>query len=318
MSSTIMKPLSMTEIKCIPCWDLTTFTSMEYMPDTTDTTPTGWLKDYILTDEILKCLDSTEEQDYIYTVSVQGHGDYPEEPMLTNPLIRVTGAQRREKNNYAWEYYCNQIHEMDEFLRELTEALKDYPEPVILVMYGDHLPTMGLQTVDLENRYLFQTEYVIWDNMGLPVEDGNLSAYQIGAKVLDMAGIHEGTMIRYHQARRNSRNYQRDLEVLQYDILYGEQYVYGGENPYGPADMPAGDGAGGAGKNSGVSGSNVLFHRRKFYSCQPGGGRRSNSGTYCACQPVPADGAGSGTEGRGERPGGADGGRPERRDPVRL
>lgn len=226
--------------KVYPMLGFDTFTSMEYMPDTTDTTPTGWLKDYILTDEILKCLDSTEEQDYIYTVSVQGHGDYPEEPMLTNPLIRVTGAQRREKNNYAWEYYCNQIHEMDEFLRELTEALKDYPEPVILVMYGDHLPTMGLQTVDLENRYLFQTEYVIWDNMGLPVEDGNLSAYQIGAKVLDMAGIHEGTMIRYHQARRNSRNYQRDLEVLQYDILYGEQYVYGGENPYGPADMQLG------------------------------------------------------------------------------
>lgn len=129
---------------------------------------------------------------------------------------------------------------MDEFLRELTEALEDYPEPVILVMYGDHLPTMGLKAVDLENRYLFQTEYVIWDNMDLPVEDGNLSAYQIGAKVLDMAGIHEGTMIRYHQARRRSKNYQRDLEVLQYDILYGEQYVYGGENPWKPVNMKMG------------------------------------------------------------------------------
>ena len=101
---------------------------------------------------------------------------------------------------------------------------------------------MGLKAVDLENRYLFQTEYVIWDNMDLPVEDGNLSAYQIGAKVLDMAGIHEGTMIRYHQARRRSKNYQRDLEVLQYDILYGEQYVYGGENPWKPVNMKMGTG----------------------------------------------------------------------------
>lgn len=227
--------------KVYPMLGFDSFTSMEYMADTTDRTPGGWLKDHILTEEILKCLDSTEERDYIYTVSVQGHGDYPQEPVLTDPEIRVTGAERREKNNYAWEYYCNEIHEMDDFLRELTAALEEYPEPVILVMYGDHLPTMGLKTVDLENRYLFQTEYVIWDNMDLPVEDGNLSAYQIGAKVLDMAGIHEGTMIRYHQARRKSRNYQRDMEVLQYDILYGEQYVYGGEDPYSvPSDMKMG------------------------------------------------------------------------------
>ena len=226
--------------KVYPMLGFDTFTSKEYMSDTSDTNPTGWMRDRVLTGEILKCLDSTEGQDYIYTVSVQGHGDYPEEPVLKDPQIRVTGAERKEKNNYAWEYYCSQIHEMDEFLRDLTEALEDYPEPVILVMYGDHLPTMGLKAVDLENRYLFQTEYVIWSNMDLPVEDGNLSAYQIGAKVLDMAGIHEGTMIRYHQSRRNSRNYQRDLEVLQYDILYGDKYVYGGENPYEPSDMKMG------------------------------------------------------------------------------
>lgn len=226
--------------KVYPMLGFDTFTSKEYMKDSSDTNPTGWMRDRVLTGEILKCLDSTEERDYIYTVSVQGHGDYPEEPVLRNPEIQVTGAERKGKNNYAWEYYCNQIHEMDEFLRELTEALEDYPEPVILVMYGDHLPTMGLKAVDLENRYLFQTEYVIWDNMDLPVEDGNLSAYQIGAKVLDMAGIHEGTMIRYHQARRRSKNYQRDLEVLQYDILYGEQYVYGGENPWKPVNMKMG------------------------------------------------------------------------------
>ena len=226
--------------KVYPMLGFDSFTSMEYMPDTTEKTPTGWMKDSVLTEEILKCLDSTEERDYIYTVSVQGHGDYPEEPVLKDPEIRVTGAEGHAKNNYAWEYYCNEIHEMDQFIRDLTEALEDYPEPVILVMYGDHLPTLGLQTVDLDNRYLFQTEYVIWDNMGLSVEDGNLSAYQIGAKVLDMAGIHEGTMIRYHQSRRNSRNYQRDLEVLQYDILYGDQYVYGGRNPYEPTDMQMG------------------------------------------------------------------------------
>ena len=109
----------------------------------------------------------------------------------------------------------NQIHEMDQFVKELTDALADYPEDVILVMYGDHLPTMGLTVEDLKNKYLFQTEYVIWDNMGLTKKDENLASYQIAAEVLDRVGIHEGTIMKYHQARRNTKNYQVDLETLQ-------------------------------------------------------------------------------------------------------
>ena len=134
-----------------------TFTSEEYMPEENQKNPLGWVKDSVLTDEILKCLDSTEGPDYVYTISVQGHGDYPEEPILEDPQITVSGAPTEEMNN-KWEYYVNQIHEMDQFVNELILALEDYPEDVVLVMYGDHLPTMGLTVEDLENKYLFQTE----------------------------------------------------------------------------------------------------------------------------------------------------------------
>lgn len=219
-----------------------TFTSEEYMPDISDVTETGWVKDHILTDEIIKAMDSTKERDYIYTISVQGHGDYPTEPVLDNPQITVTGAEDKEKNNNSWEYYVQQIHEMDEFIRELTSTLSRYPEPVVLVMYGDHLPTMGLKMEDLNNRYLYQTQYVIWDNMGLEKKDENLASYQIAAEVMNRVGIHEGTILRYHQTRRNTKNYQVDLEVLQYDMLYGKRYVYGldGQTPYERVDLTLG------------------------------------------------------------------------------
>ena len=210
-----------------------TFTSAEYMKDENQKNPLGWTKDSVLTDEIVKCLDSTEGPDYVYTISVQGHGDYPSEPVLENPEITVSGAPTDELNN-KWEYYVNQIHEMDKFVKELTTKLADYPEPVVLVMYGDHLPTMGLKVEDLENRYLYQTEYVIWDNMGLKRKQENIASYQIAAEVMNRVGIHDGTIFRYHQTRRNTKNYQVDLEVLQYDMLYGKRYVYGedGETPY--------------------------------------------------------------------------------------
>ena len=210
-----------------------TFTSAEYMPEEDDKNPLGWTKDEVLTDEIIKCLDSTEGLDYIYTISTQGHGAYPEEQLIDDPEITVTGSATEAQNN-QWEYYCNEIHEMDNFVKELTDALADYPEDVILVMYGDHLPTMGLTVEDLKNKYLFQTEYVMWDNFGLKKKNENLAAYQMAAEVMDRVGIHEGTVFRYHQARRNTRNYQVDLETLQYDLLYGKRYSYGesGESPY--------------------------------------------------------------------------------------
>lgn len=208
-----------------------TFTSEEYMPDISDTTPMGWVKDHILTDEIFKAMESTEGPDYVYTISVQGHGDYPTEPVLSNPTIKVTGAENQERN-YAWEYYVNQLYEMDQFIKELTDRLEEFDERVVLVMYGDHLPTMDLKVEDMKNRYLFQTKYVMWSNFKMKEKDKNLAAYQMVAEVFNRLGIHEGTVFNYHQTRKGTRNYQLDLQSLQYDILYGDRYVYNGENPF--------------------------------------------------------------------------------------
>lgn len=208
-----------------------TFTSEEYMPDISDTTPMGWVKDHILTDEIFKAMESTEGPDYVYTISVQGHGDYPTEPVLSNPTIKVTGAENQERN-YAWEYYVNQLYEMDQFIKELTDRLEEFDERVVLVMYGDHLPTMDLKVEDMKNRYLFQTKYVMWSNFKMKEKDKNLAAYQMVAEVFNRLGIHEGTVFNYHQTRKGTRNYQLDLQSLQYDILYGDRYVYNRENPF--------------------------------------------------------------------------------------
>jgi phosphoglycerol transferase MdoB-like AlkP superfamily enzyme len=215
-----------------------TFISEEYM-NIIEETPTGWAKDDILVEQIMDALQSTEGQDYIYTISVQGHGKYPEEPVLTDPEIKVSGIEDEGKRN-AFEYYVNQIYEMDAFVQRLIETLEEYGEDTVLVIYGDHLPTMGLKVEDLKNRYLFQTEYVMWNNMGLPKKSENLASYQIGAEVLKQLDIKTGTIFKYHQNRRNTKDYMVDLEELQYDILYGEQYAYGEITPFKPTDLAMG------------------------------------------------------------------------------
>lgn len=214
------------------------YTSKEYM-DVSNTTANGWLKDEVLIRHIMDCLKSTARQDFVYTISVQGHGEYPTEPVLEDPVIKVSGADTPEKN-YQWEYYVNQLYEMDRFVADLIETLENYGEDTILVMYGDHLPTLGLTVEDVSNRYLFDTSYVIWDNMGLPKKDQTLCSYQIAAEVLNKADIRVGTMMQYHQNRRKTKLYLPDMEMLQYDLLYGKRYAYGGESPFETVDMQMG------------------------------------------------------------------------------
>lgn len=200
------------------------YTSKEFM-NILQTTVKGWATDDVLIPNILESMDTTEGQDFVFAISVEGHGDYPTDLELENPVIKVSGLEDEEKQN-AWEYYVNLVYEMDSFAGNLIAEIEKRGEPTVVVFYGDHLPTLGLESSDLKNRYLYNTNYVMWDNIGLEKKDGNYAAYQIMAEVFDRLDIHAGTVFNYHQKRNQTKNYLADLELLQYDILYGEQYVY--------------------------------------------------------------------------------------------
>ena len=128
----------------------------------------------------------------------EGHGEYPTEKVLDNPKIKVSGVEDEGERN-AWEYYVNLVYEMDQFAGDLIRAVEERDEPTVVVFYGDHLPTMNLEAKDLKSRYLYNTNYVIWDNIGLEKEDRNIAAYQLVADVLDRLDIHSGTVFNYHQ-----------------------------------------------------------------------------------------------------------------------
>ena len=98
----------------------------------------------------------------------------------------------------------------------------------MLILYGDHLPTMGLEAKDLKNRYVYNTNYAIWDNIGMERVDRNIPTYQLMSEVFDRLGIHSGTIFNYHQQRRQTKHYLADLGLLQYDMLYGNAFIYGG------------------------------------------------------------------------------------------
>lgn len=205
-----------------------TFTSVEYMPNV-EKTPKGWEKDKILTSQIMGALKSTKNRDYIYTISVQGHGKYPSEKVLTNPKIKVTKAPNEELKN-KYEYYVNQVYEMDQFVKQLTNTLSKYKEPTILVMYGDHIPALEVTSDNYALPSLYQTQYVVWSNYKMKRVHKNMHAYQLAAYIFNRLGIHNGTTIEYHQqVNHHSKNYLKNLKLLGYDMLYGKRYIYGGK-----------------------------------------------------------------------------------------
>ena len=214
-----------------------TFTSKELM-NITEYTPSGsWPTDKVLVNETVKAMDATEGQsDFVYTITVGSHGDYPTEKIIEDPEIQVTGAATEESNN-QWEYYVNMIHNTDNFIADLIDAVKRRGEDTIIVMFGDHLPTMGLEDSDMKSGDIFKTKYATWNNFGLAKEDADLTAYQLLAHITDQVGIHEGTIFNYTQTQSDSSTYQNGLENLQYDLLYGDRYAYNGEDPYPASDL---------------------------------------------------------------------------------
>lgn len=215
-----------------------TFTCLEYMNNVMKT-PKNWAKDGILIENIVSALDSTKNKDYIYTISVQGHGRYPDEQVLEEPVITCDKAANEEQK-WAYEYYVNQIYEMDLFIKELTGVLSDYDEDIILIMYGDHLPALDMVAGDLKTGDLYASQYVIWDNFGMAKKDMDLTTYELNAEVMDRLGISVGMITKYQQNHKGEKGYLANLEALGYDMLYGKQYIYGEKNPFETTDMKMG------------------------------------------------------------------------------
>ena len=215
------------------------FTSVEYMNNIT-LNPNGWAKDDVMVDEILKTLDDNKNKsDFTFGITVQSHGKYNDVKTDSKDPVKVYNAPEGKEESY--EYYVNEINEVDQMVGKLVYALGKREKPTVLVLYGDHLPSLELSNEDLEDGSLYETQYIIWNNYGLKEKDQDLKAYELYPEVLDQLGIHTGVITQYHQqADRSSDTYQTDLKALEYDLLYGENYIYDGEVPFTASNLQMG------------------------------------------------------------------------------
>jgi len=198
----------------------------------------GWAYDSILTPQIIRSLDATEGSDFVYTITVQSHGKYPDEQMDDEQaVISVFDETNPENSLMSFEYYVNQLREVDNFIGDLMSEIEKRNEDTVVVFFGDHLPNLDLTETDLENENLYQTEYVIWNNCGLDFEGGDIEAYQLSSKVLGVLGADSAVMTRYHLY--TDGNFE-DMKTLEYDMLYGDHIITAGVLPYEKTDLALG------------------------------------------------------------------------------
>lgn len=214
-----------------------TFAGAEYMPNVKKNV-IGWEEDAVLTEEVMKALRSTPEQDFVFTVSVQPHGKYPDKPKGDGD-IEVYGIED-EGTRYAWQFYINELADTDAFIGDLVAQLSEFDEDTVVVFYGDHLPNLEMNESMLKDGNLFLTEYVIWANFEMEKQDKDLEAFQLASETLDRVGFSNGIFTKLHQNYSDNENYLHALELLEYDVLYGDYNVYGGNQFYLPTDMKLG------------------------------------------------------------------------------
>lgn len=213
------------------------FISLEYMYDV-EYTYNGWAKDFTLVDDIMKCMKDTKGQDFVYTISVQAHGRYPEKMDEWEDYIQVDYED--ESLVPAYDYYINQIHEMDMMIEDLIEELDAYGEDYVLLLYGDHLPTLELTEENLPNSSLFQTEYILVNNIGLDMEDEDIVATEISTKILSALNIPYGYAQKAQIYYEDPVVVEEKIHMIAYDMLFGERYLYDGGSPVPEDDMKMG------------------------------------------------------------------------------
>ncbi len=112
---------------------------------------------------------------FSFSVNVQSHGPY--DTTQNKGEEYLVGGQYSDACRHAVNNYMAMIMDSDRELMRFVEQLRKDEEPIVLVLFSDHLPWMGdgnayynemgmdfTQGTEEANKMQYTTEYLIWAN----------------------------------------------------------------------------------------------------------------------------------------------------------
>lgn len=158
-----------------------------------------YISDQDLYDKIIERYENREKNEKLYLmgITMQNHGGYTESYSNFTELYYKTGTSYTDVNQYL-----SLVHESDEALENLITYFENVEEPVEIVFFGDHQPSLnssfyqlmngkglsGLTKEELEN--LYKVPFLIWTNYETEAQEIPITSLNyLSTLALQRAGI---------------------------------------------------------------------------------------------------------------------------------
>ena len=134
--------------------------------------------DSVLLPEVVRKFENAAargEWYFSFNVTFQGHGPYSDQQEYDHPFVENPGYS--DETFHYLNNYLAIIDDVDDALADMVASLRESEAPVVLILFGDHMPGLG----DRESAYAeaeinfdlatdegfynyYSTPYVIWAN----------------------------------------------------------------------------------------------------------------------------------------------------------
>ncbi len=194
-----------------------------------------WYKDNILINEIITKIKNTPEKDFIFGVTVESHGPYN---TLINGDIVVESNSLSEKDLIELQNYANIIKYVDDFIINLINELNNTNEEYILILYGDHLPSLGENQStfsSLTKEDLFKTPYLIIESNNKKMisidKNTEIHAYEFLYEIFSDLNINSTIYHRFREIFKEDPKYndyekQLILDIKKQNIYDNSKFPY--------------------------------------------------------------------------------------------
>lgn len=194
-----------------------------------------WYKDNILINEIITKIKNTPEKDFIFGVTVESHGPYN---TLINGDIVVESNSLSEKDLIELQNYANIIKHVDDFILNLINELNNTNEEYILILYGDHLPSLGENQStfsSLTKEDLFKTPYLIIESNNKKMisidKNTEIHAYEFLYEIFSDLNINSTIYHRFREIFKEDPKYndyekQLILDIKKQNIYDNSKFPY--------------------------------------------------------------------------------------------
>lgn len=222
-----------------------------------------FISDEFLMEQVIKQCEEVEGPKFIFALTMQNHYPYSSEYYTEESPVKVETSKLTSANLEKLQSYVHNLCDVDASMKKLIDYLENQDEPTIVLFYGDHYPLMTNVYLQLEHINDLEPELVgeelykmrkipffIYDNFNYKKEYPKLNNTmwsRLGSFLLSYAGIdksiyydfvdnltykvmYDRIFIDENDVIYNEPTYKyskeiEDYKLLQYDMLYGEQYI---------------------------------------------------------------------------------------------